>query len=100
MRDLLRNYLDQRVLFYTTRDERELERISTCTTRLQAELWSLVQARATVSPTPVIALAVLGMNDVLNSQGYTQFAWRNRIPCCSMGSDGRDCHLLQPVDRL
>jgi hypothetical protein len=31
-------------------------------------------------PTPVIALAVAGMNDVLNSQGYTQAAWRNRIP--------------------
>src|SRR4029077_14207957 len=25
-------------------------------------------------------LAVAGMNDVLNSQGYTQAAWWNRIP--------------------
>ena len=31
-------------------------------------------------PTPVIALAISGMNDVLNSQGYTQAAWWNRIP--------------------
>ena len=31
-------------------------------------------------PTPVIALAVSGMNDVLNSEGYTQAAWWNRIP--------------------
>ena len=84
-RDLLRNYLDQRVLFYTTRDERELERISDSTARLQAELWSTVQARATASPTPVIALAVSGMNDVLNSQGYTQFAWWNRIPVAAWG---------------
>ena len=28
----------------------------------------------------MIALAVSGMNDVLNSQGYTQAAWWNRIP--------------------
>ena len=27
-----------------------------------------------------MALAVAGMNDVLNSQGYTQAAWLNRIP--------------------
>jgi hypothetical protein len=31
-------------------------------------------------PTPVVALAVSGMNDVLNSQGYTQAAWWNKIP--------------------
>jgi hypothetical protein len=31
-------------------------------------------------PTPVMALVVSGMNDVLNSQGYTQAAWWNRIP--------------------
>ena len=27
-----------------------------------------------------MALVVSGMNDVLNSQGYTQAAWWNRIP--------------------
>jgi hypothetical protein len=28
----------------------------------------------------MVALAVSGMNDVLNSRGYTQAAWWNRIP--------------------
>lgn len=28
----------------------------------------------------MVVLAVTGMNDVLNSQGYTQAAWWNRIP--------------------
>jgi hypothetical protein len=28
----------------------------------------------------VIALVVAGMNDVLNSQGYTQAGWWNRVP--------------------
>jgi len=80
VRDLLRNYLDQRVLFYTTRDERELRRIDASTAQLQTKLWSTVQAPAVASPTQVVALAVSGMNDVLNSQGYTQFAWSYRIP--------------------
>jgi hypothetical protein len=29
---------------------------------------------------PVTALVVSGMNDVLNSQGYTKASWLNRIP--------------------
>jgi hypothetical protein len=33
----------------------------------------------------VVALAVSGMNDVLNSQGYTQAAWWNRIPPSAWG---------------
>ena len=80
VRALLLSYLDQRVLFYTTRDGPQLEQISARTAKLQAELWSAVQAPASAQPTPVIALAVAGMNDVLNSQGYTQAAWWNRIP--------------------
>src|SRR5208283_3325150 len=80
VRELLRNYLDQRVLFYTTRDNQHLQRIDTDTTQLQNELWSAVQARAVTQPTPVAALVVSGMNDVLNSQGYTRAAWWNRIP--------------------
>src|SRR5579862_8006976 len=40
VRDLLKNYLDQRVLFYTTRDEPQLQRINASTAQLQTELWS------------------------------------------------------------
>jgi hypothetical protein len=80
VRALLLSYLDQRVLFYTTRDKQELGKINAMTTKLQSELWSTVMAPASAQPTPVIALAVEGMNDVLNSQGYTQAAWWNRIP--------------------
>jgi protein-S-isoprenylcysteine O-methyltransferase Ste14 len=79
-RTLLKEYLDQRILFYESRDERDLQRINTRTLQLQSELWSTVQVSASAQPTPVIALAVAGINDVLNSQGYTQAAWWNRIP--------------------
>jgi hypothetical protein len=80
VRVLLKKYLDLRILFYRARDGRELQRINDDTTQLQNEMWSAVQNPAVAQPSPVIALAVAGMNDVLNSQGYTQAAWWNRIP--------------------
>jgi hypothetical protein len=80
VRALLRSYLNQRVLFYTTRDGEMLHQIDTDTADLQNKLWSVVQARAAAQPSPVVALVASGMNDVLNSQGYTQAAWWNRIP--------------------
>ena len=95
VRELLRSYLNQRVLFYTTRDTRQLEQINASTAQLQSDLWSAVQTPAAAQPTFMVALAVSGMNDVLNSQGYTQAAWWNRIPGCGVGSDGGDRHLLR-----
>ena len=97
VRELLISYMHQRVLFYTTRDARELDRINASTARLQSGLWSVIQARAEAQPTPVIALAVAGMNDVLNSQGYTQGAWWNRIPSAAwalIGAIAICCTLL------
>jgi hypothetical protein len=81
VRTLLLNYLDQRILYYDTRDEQRLSLINTQTAKLQAELWSAVKAPAVAQPTTLLlTLAVSGMNDVLNSQGYTQAAWWDRIP--------------------
>jgi hypothetical protein len=80
LRTLLKDYLDQRIFFYQTRDERALQQINTRTAQLQAELRSTVRPSSATQPTPIFALAVSGMNDVLNSQGYTQAAWWNRIP--------------------
>ena len=95
-RALLTQYLDQRILFYTSRDENELDRIDSRTAKLQSEMWTGVQRAAAAQPTPIMGLVALGMNDVLNRQGYTQAAWWNRIPtgawalmmalgiCCSL----------------
>jgi hypothetical protein len=79
-RALLKRYLDERVLNYTTRDLDEVRGIDTRTAQLQAELWSAIRTPARANPSPVMALVVSGMNDVLNSQSYTQAAWWNRIP--------------------
>ena len=73
-------YLDQRLLFYEVHDSQRLKLVDSETAKLQAELWSTVQGVARLQPTPTIALAVAGMNDVLNRQGYTQAEWWNRIP--------------------
>jgi len=83
VRELLRDYLDQRVLFYLSRDAQQIRQINARTAQLQSELWSAATASAAAKPTPMVALAASGMNDVLNSQGYTQAAWWNRIPIAS-----------------
>jgi hypothetical protein len=83
VRDLLRKYIEQRVLFYEVSDQRRLLQIDAETAKLQGELWSAVVPLAEMQPTPVVALIVSGMNDVLNSQGYTQAAWWNRIPAAA-----------------
>ena len=80
VRELLKQYLGQRVLFYQTRDEHQLKQINAQTARLQSALWMVVQAAAAKQPTYPVGLAVSGMNDVLNSQGYTQAAWWYRLP--------------------
>jgi hypothetical protein len=80
VRGLLRTYLDQRLLNYNSRNEVELKQIDAQTARLQNEMWSAVATPAEAQPTPIVGLVVSGMNDVLNSQGYAQAAWWNRIP--------------------
>jgi len=80
VRSQLRAYADQRVLFYTRGDGEQLRSVNAETTRLQGEMWRVVAAYASSQATPVAALVTSGMNDVLNSQGYTQAAWWNRIP--------------------
>jgi len=85
VRELLKKYLDERVSFYTTRDSEGLAKVNRDTAELQNELWSVVRAVPTARDSVVVALAVSGMNDVLNSQGYTQAAWWYRLPGAAWG---------------
>ena len=80
VRAQLRRYTELRIAFYRTRNSDELKQINADTGQLQNDMWNAVQTPALQQPTPVMALVVSGMNDVLNSQGYTQAAWWNRIP--------------------
>jgi hypothetical protein len=80
MRELLRANLQERILFYTTRNAHELRRIEAATEKTQNDLWCAVEAHWSALPPAVAALVINGMNDVLNSEAYTQAAWWNRIP--------------------
>jgi hypothetical protein len=113
VQDLLKKYLEQRILFYSVRRSSEFDKINRDTAALQNQLWGAIRPASLADPSPVMALVVSGMNDVLNAQGYTQAAWWNRIPlpawilmglisvCCNLligyGSHRRDWRIFMIV---
>jgi hypothetical protein len=78
VRELLRTYVNQRIMFYL--GDEHTGQASVDPVKVQTELWASVVRAAMAQLTPVAALAASGMNDVFNSQGFTQAAWLNRIP--------------------
>jgi hypothetical protein len=78
--DLLKQYLDQRILFYTKHSHEQVQETNQKTEAIQQTLWNEILPIARSKQSPTIALVVSGMNDVFNSQGYVQAAWWNRIP--------------------
>ena len=80
VRALLREYLSQRIVYYVSRDPEVLRSAGDRTAGLRSELWASVKGPATAQPTALSALALSGMNDVLNAEGYAEAAWRNNIP--------------------
>jgi hypothetical protein len=83
IRSLLKQYHDKRIQYYGSRDADAIAASNAATEELQNQLWAAVIAPAKAQPTPLTALAVSGMNDVLNAQGYAQAAWWNRIPAAA-----------------
>jgi hypothetical protein len=79
-KELLQQYLEQRILFYSKQNKEKIQEIRQKTDALQDGLWKEVLPIARTQASPTNALLLSGMNDVLNSQGYVQAAWWNRIP--------------------
>ena len=79
-RALLRSYVDERIAFYRDRDPNRLEKTDAATMETMNALWAAIMPEAKTRQTPTDALVASGMTDVLNSQGYTLAAWRNRLP--------------------
>lgn len=97
VRKLLSDYLNQRIVFYINKDDAQRTRIDERISQLEADLWSALRGPAAAQPTPVTALLLAGMNDVINSQGYTQAAYWNRIPTaawCLMAAIALCCNVL------
>jgi len=67
VRKLLNDYLNQRIVFYTNKDDAQRMRIDERINQLEADLWAAVRGPAAAQPTPVAALVLAGMNDVINS---------------------------------
>jgi hypothetical protein len=80
MKDALRRYTQLRINHFLTREPQAIASNEHNTADLQADLWRLATQVATSKPTPIGALVVAGMNDVLNSQDYSEAALINRIP--------------------
>ncbi len=85
VRKLLRRYTDLRIDFYTVADAARLAEVDAKTTAVQQQLWQSIQGPAGERPNQITALVVSGMNDVINSQGFTQAAWWNRVPLAAWG---------------
>jgi hypothetical protein len=83
VRSLLKLYLDERIMYYAARDQDAIANSNAATMRIQNQLWAAVVVPAKAQPSPLTALVVSGMNDVLNAQGYAQAAWWNRIPAAA-----------------
>jgi hypothetical protein len=79
LRTVLVRYVELRIRFYLAPQD-EVARIDADTARLQNEMWAAVAGSAARRTDPLMALVIAGMNDVINSQGFTQAAWWNRIP--------------------
>ena len=99
-RQLLRGYLNHRVLFYDTEDPKALERLETGTAQLQAKLWNAVRSPALAQPTPVTALAVSGMNDVLQCPTLYSSSILGSDTAGCLESDGGHCDLCEHNDWL
>ncbi|SPB13569.1 hypothetical protein NOV72_00833 [Caballeronia novacaledonica] len=80
MKAALVRYVRLRLADFRTRDRAELTRINRDTANAQSELWKMATQVGKDMPTPIGALVVAGMNDVLNSQDYSEAARKNRIP--------------------
>lgn len=80
IKGLLNEYVDQRILFYSKQDHETAKQITQRTAAIQNAMWTELLPIARTQATPTIALAISGMNDVINTQGFTQAAWWNRIP--------------------
>jgi len=77
---LLVKYTALRIERYSCHGDSERPDLYPETLKVQEQLWAAVRGPALAKPDPLSALAVSGMNDVINSQGYSQAARYNTIP--------------------
>lgn len=80
IQQLLRQYVRERIMLYTSSDDASDSAAVDRTFALQRRLWEAVKVPAVANQTDVTALAVSGVNDVFEAESATQAAWQDRIP--------------------
>ena len=100
VRALLSKYLDQRILFYKTRDKQQLRQINANTAQLQSELWSAVPGSGCSATDTHGRLGHLGHERCAELGGIHPGCLVEPNPPCRLGPDGIDRHLLQRFGRL
>lgn len=80
LRGMLKKYTAERIRWYTFRNLRHDAPSSDRQHALETGMWSRIEIAALRAPTPVRALVAAGMNEVIDTAGYTDAAWANRIP--------------------
>ena len=79
-RRLMKVYVGERIAWYEPRDGGQLQKVEAATRDTQNRMWSIVAGAAREEQTPVRAMVAVGMNEVIDSQGFSSSAWLNRIP--------------------
>ena len=80
MKSALVQYTRLRWTEFQTRSLDDRKRLDAENAALQSKLWNQATQIAKDQPTPIGSLIVAGMNDVLNSQDYSEAARINHIP--------------------
>jgi hypothetical protein len=76
----LRIYAQERINYYSTVDSTDLQKTSSTIAKIQGDLWSEIIPFVKNNAGPTYALLMSGMNEVENTLGDTNAAWKNRIP--------------------
>jgi hypothetical protein len=78
---LLRDYVDSRIAIYgNVAEEDERNSAAQRSRKIQDQLWSDVTAEAQQTPTPIVAIYVSALNDMIDLDGKRVAARLNRIP--------------------
>ena len=92
VRALLRDYLDERILFYRTRDEQQLRQINANTAQLQSELWAAVKTPPHSAADTHRRLGHFGHERCIELAGIHAGFLVESNPACGLGSVGPDRH--------
>ncbi len=80
VRAALKRYLDERAAWYATSSYATARRLRERELATEEQLWTTVERAAKAHQTPIQALVVSGMSEVIDNAGDVDAAYLNRVP--------------------